>query len=83
MGSVGLLILFALVGMGICAKSRATGGAILFGLLALVFFIATPVGAGLPGAVSTFMSSFDQAATPALNGAQQAETSGADSEDGS
>lgn len=68
MGSVGLLILFALVGAVICAKARSAGGAILFAGLALVFFIATPVGAGLPGAVSTFMSGFDNAATPALNG---------------
>ena len=76
MGSVGLLILFAVVGMAICAKARVAGGAILFALRALVFFILTPVGAGLPGAVSTFMSSFDQAATPALNGTHRAETSG-------
>ncbi len=75
MGSVGLLILFAVVGAAICAKARSALGAILFALLALVFFVATPVGNGLPGAVSTFMSSFDDAATPALNG-QRAGTSG-------
>jgi len=63
MGSVGLLILFAIVGAAICAKARSALGAILFALLALVFFVATPVGDGLPGAVSTFMSSFDDAAT--------------------
>lgn len=83
MGSVGVLILFAIVGAAICAKARSAAGVALFVGLAIVMFIATPVGAGLPGAVSTFMSSFDQAATPALNGAQQAETSGADSGDGS
>ncbi len=78
MGSVGLLILFAIVGAAICAKARSALGAILFALLALVFFVATPVGDGLPGAVSTFMSGFDQAATPALNGQQpqRAGTSG-------
>lgn len=75
MGSVGVVILFALVGAFICAKARSAGGAIAFAGLALVMFIATPVGAGLPGAVSTFVSSFDQAATPALNGTQQAATS--------
>lgn len=30
-------------------------------------FIATPVGSGLPDAISTFVSAFDQAATPVLN----------------
>lgn len=67
MGSVGLLILFALVGAFICAKARSAAGAIVFAVLAIVLFIATPVGQGLPGAMSSFMSAFDSAATPALN----------------
>lgn len=75
MGSVGLLILFAIVGAAICAKARSALGAIVFAVLAVVMFIATPVGDGLPGAVSTFMSSFDQAATPALNETQPVGTS--------
>lgn len=33
MGSVGLLILFALVGAFICAKARSAGGAIAFAVL--------------------------------------------------
>lgn len=79
MGSVGVLILFALLGAFICAKARSAGGAIAFFGLALVMFVATPVGSGLPGAVSTFVSSFDQAATPALNGTQRAGTGGSGS----
>ena len=67
MGSVGLLILFALIGAFICAKARSAAGAIVFAGIAIVLFIASPVGQGLPGAVSTFMSAFDNAATPALN----------------
>ena len=67
MGSVGLLILFALVGAFICAKARSAAGAIAFAALAIILFIATPVGQGLPGAMSSFMSAFDSAATPALN----------------
>ena len=80
MGSVGLVILFAVVGAAICAKARSAAGAIAFSVIAVVMFIATPVGAGLPGAISTFMSSFDNAATPALNKTtpQGAETSGSD-----
>ena len=83
MGSVGVLLLIAVVGAVICAKARSAGGAVVFSLLALVLFLATPVGAGLPGAVSTFVSAFDRAATPALNrgessevGGHQAETAG-------
>ena len=62
------MILLMLVGAFICAKARSAGGAILFTAIALVLFIATPIGQGLPGAISTFMSAFDNAATPALNG---------------
>lgn len=80
MGSVGLLILFALIGAFICAKARSAAGAIVFAGIAIVLFIATPVGQGVPGAVSTFMSAFDNAATPALTHqpAQQADVRGSE-----
>lgn len=67
MSSVGLLVVFAVVGAVICAKARSAMGAIVFSLLALVMFIATPVGAGIPDAMSTFMSTVDQSTTPVLN----------------
>lgn len=67
MGSVGILILFAIVGAFICAKARSAGGAATFAGLAIVLFIATPLGQGVPDAMSTFMSSFDDASTPVLN----------------
>jgi len=66
MGSVGVLILGAILGAFICAKARSAGGAVVFAGIALVLLMATPVGAGIPGAVSTFVSAFDRAATPAL-----------------
>lgn len=66
MASVGVLILFALVGSFICAKARSAAGAVVFAATAIVLFIATPVGQGLPGAMSTFLDTFDEAATPAL-----------------
>ncbi len=66
MGSVGLLIFFAVVGAGICAKARVAVGAVVFSLVALVLFIGTPVGAGLPGAVSEFLTAVNHASTPAL-----------------
>ena len=64
--SVGLLIFFAIGGAVICAKARSAGGAIAFSSVALVLFIGTPVGAGLPNAVSTFLSTLDDSTTPAL-----------------
>lgn len=64
--SVGLLIFFAVVGAVICAKARVASGAVVFSLVALVLFVTTPVGAGLPGAVSGFLTAVDTASTPVL-----------------
>ena len=44
MQSVGVLILFAVLGAVICAKARVAGGAIVFSLIALVLFVSTPAG---------------------------------------
>jgi hypothetical protein len=74
--SVGLLILFAILGAFICAKTRSAAGAVVFSLVALVLFIGTPVGQGLPAAIGGLMSAVDQAATPALSGASGAPTGG-------
>ena len=68
MPSVGLLIFFALAGAFICSKARSAAGAIVFSLVALVLFISTPVGAGLPGAVEGFLRAVDHAGTPVLTG---------------
>ena len=64
MGNVGLLIVFAIGGAVICARARVPGGAIVFALVALVLFIGTPAGSGLPDAVSTCMSVVDTASDP-------------------
>lgn len=68
MPAVGLLILFAILGAFICAKTRSAAGAVVFSLLALVLFISTPVGQGLPGAISSFMTAVNQATTPTITG---------------
>lgn len=70
MGTIGVLIAFALVGSLICAKSRSAGGAVVFAGIALALFIATPVGAGLPGMLSDFVSAISQAAQPLTNGSK-------------
>ena len=72
--SVGLLILLAILGAFICAKTRSAAGAVVFSLVALVLFIGTPVGQGLPGAIGGLMSAVDDATTPALSGASSATT---------
>lgn len=68
MGTVGLLIFFAIVGAAICAKARVAGGAVVFALLALVLFIGTPAGAGVPGMVADFLSSVGAASKPLTEG---------------
>ncbi|RTL61605.1 MAG: hypothetical protein EKK42_34540 [Pseudonocardiaceae bacterium] len=65
MSSVGVLILFAVVGAVICAKARVAAGAVVFSLVALVLFVATPAGQGLPAAISSFLSTVDHSTTPA------------------
>jgi hypothetical protein len=66
MHSVGVLLIFAVLGAAICAKARFAGGAVLFALVALVLFVATPAGQDLPGAIARFFSSVDKAVTPVL-----------------
>lgn len=70
MDAVGALIFFAVVGAVICAKARVAGGAIVFALIAIVLFISTPTGAGLPGALSDFLDTINGASSPVLNGDQ-------------
>ena len=79
MPAVGLLIFFAILGAFICAKTRSAAGAVVFSLVALVLFVATPVGQGLPGAISEFMSAVDGASTPALTNAPAADSQVPDS----
>jgi len=64
MGTVGVQIFFAVVGAAICAKARVAGGAVVFSLVALVLFIGTPAGAGVPGMVGDFLSTVSQASEP-------------------
>lgn len=67
MSNIGILILFAIVAAVACAKAGSAGGSLLFAAVALVLFVATPAGSGLPGAVADFVRSVNDAATPALN----------------
>lgn len=68
MSSIGVLIFFAVVGSFICARSRSAGGSIFFAALAVVLFVTTPLGAPLPGALSSFVNAVSQATTPVLDG---------------
>ncbi|SFO57280.1 hypothetical protein SAMN05216207_10935 [Pseudonocardia ammonioxydans] len=65
---IGVAIFLALLGAFICAKARVPAGAVVFSLIALALFVATPLGQGVPGAVEQFVSTVDGAATPVLNG---------------
>lgn len=66
MESIAVLIFFAVLGAYICAKARVAAGSVVFALIALVLFIGTPPGAGLPQVVSDFLGAFDRAASPVL-----------------
>ena len=68
MSSIGVLIFFAIIGAIICARSRSAGGAILFGVIAVVMFISTPMGSGLPGAVGSVVSTVRDITTPLTQG---------------
>ena len=70
MPSIGVLIVFAIVGAFICGKARFPGGTVTFALLALVMFVSTPAGSGLPGALSSLLTTVDNATTPALTHTQ-------------
>lgn len=70
MGTIGVLIFFAVVGAVICAKSRSAGGAVVFALIALGLFISTPAGDGLPGMLTDFMSSVSEASEPLTGGSE-------------
>jgi hypothetical protein len=72
MGTIGVLIFFAIVGSAICAKARSAGGAIMFALIGLALFISTPAGAGLPGMLSDFLSAVSQASEPLTSGGSEA-----------
>jgi hypothetical protein len=71
--SIGVLIFFAIVGSFVCARARVSGGAVIFALVAFVLFIGTPAGAGLPGMISNFLSTFDHATTPVLTDGSRAD----------
>lgn len=70
MPSAGVLIFVALVGTVICAKARVASGAIVFALFALVLFVGTPAGAGLPGMVSDLLGRVGQASQPLTGGSE-------------
>jgi hypothetical protein len=65
---VGVLIVFAILGAVICARARVAGGAVVFAMIAVVLFVGTPVGAGLPAAIADFLSTVKAASTPLTHG---------------
>lgn len=75
--AAGLIIFFAIVAAFICGKSGSAGGAFLFLGVALVVFINTPSGAGLPGGLADFFTTVNEATSPALNGGGAGDATGA------
>jgi hypothetical protein len=79
MPSVGILILLVIAGTVMCVKARAAGPAAACAGLAVLFFVSTPVGSGLPGAMATVFSLLDSVTSPALNHQVNGPTNGATS----
>lgn len=52
MDVIAALIVFSAIGAFICAKSRAAGPALFFGVVAVVLLCTTPIGSGIPDAVA-------------------------------
>jgi hypothetical protein len=53
MDVISALVVFAALAAVICARSRAAGPALLFGVVAAVLFATTPMGAGVPEATAS------------------------------
>lgn len=53
MDVVSALIVFAALGAVVCARARAAGPALLFGVVAIALFATTPLGAGVPEAAAS------------------------------
>ena len=68
MSNVGVLIFFAILGSVICARARVAGGAVVFGVLAVVLFVSTPIGSGLPGVGSSLVSTVKDVTAPVTQG---------------
>ena len=64
----GVLIVFAILGALICARARVAGGAVVFAVIAVVLFVGTPVGAGLPGFIADFLTNVKAASGPLTSG---------------
>ncbi|MGD9525197.1 hypothetical protein [Pseudonocardia sp.] len=66
MDSIGVLIAFSILGAVICAKARVPAGAVVFSLVGIVLFVSTPAGDGLPRGLAEFVTTLNDATTPAL-----------------
>lgn len=72
MASAGLIILVLLICAFACGKAGSGGMALVFVVAAVVVFINTPAGSGVPAAVGHFVDGVNNAATPPLNGTGRA-----------
>ena len=52
MSTIAALIVFSFIGAFICAKTRAAGPALFFGVVGVVLLCTTPLGAGIPDALA-------------------------------
>jgi hypothetical protein len=73
MGGAGALLFLSILGAFVCARARVPIGAVIFSLIGLAIFVATPAGDGIPDAVADFFSTVDEMSSPALTDTEPAE----------
>lgn len=63
MNVITALIVFSALGAVICARARAVGPALFFGVVAVALLTVTPLGAELRGLVEEIVAQANRAAT--------------------
>ena len=66
------LIVFCALGAWLCARQRAAGAALAFGVIGTVLFCTTPLGAGLPALMNGLVRGTAEVGAQLVDGQPQA-----------
>jgi hypothetical protein len=64
------LAIFSALAAVISARARAAGPALLFGVVAIVLFVSTPLGSGVPDAIAAVANFVSELADKLANSAR-------------
>lgn len=68
MNVISALVVFSALAALICARARAAGPALLFGVVTIALFATTPMGSGVSAATAAVVSWVGDTAGALLNG---------------